>query len=69
MGGINYLRQLNKINQWLNLMKKGMNSYCNNDKCPDNKIGTLRRYVDDRENNEFDMYVPKDNESIVIEFG
>lgn len=53
----------------LNYNNSCIDSYCNNDKCPNNKIGTLRMYVNDKENNEFDMYVPNDNESIVIEFG
>ncbi len=52
----------------LNFNNSCIDSYCNGDKCPNNKIGTLKMYVNERENNEFDRYIPNDNESIVIGF-
>ena len=43
-------------------------AYCNGDKCPDGKPGTVRMFVNEQPNTEFDKYVWKDKDEILITF-
>jgi hypothetical protein len=42
--------------------------YCNGDVCPDGKLGTIRMFVNEQPNTEFDKYVWKDKDEILITF-
>jgi len=42
--------------------------YCNGDSCPDGKPGTIRMFVNEQPNTEFDKYVWKDGDEILITF-
>lgn len=44
-------------------------TYCNGDKCPSGNAGILKMTVNGVENNEFDQYVWKDHDKILIRFG
>lgn len=42
--------------------------YCNGNPCPDGKPGTIRMFVNKQPNTEFDQYVWKDKDDILITF-
>ncbi len=42
--------------------------YCNGDPCPEGKPGTIRMFVSDQPNSEFDQYVWHDEDKISITF-
>lgn len=43
--------------------------YRNGDPCPDGSPGTLRLLVNGRPSDAFERYVPRDRDTIVVEFG
>lgn len=43
--------------------------YRNGDRCPDGNAGMLRLLVNGKPSDAFDRYVPRDRDTIVIEFG
>lgn len=43
-------------------------NYCNSDRCPSGDAGQLKMWINDKENMEFDQYIWKDGDNILIIF-
>ncbi len=52
----------------LRFNERCIGNYCNGDACPDGKTGTVRMFVNEQPNNEFEKYVWKDGDEILITF-